>query len=147
MFEEGTIIYFDPFYFKNGNTAKPKYFIVLKAYNNNSNIIASLPTRSRTIPAYLNIDFGCLNDSEINLDCFIIKSNTEITECHKSFPFTTYIYGHQIDDYSIDILKENYQNEGIDYIIFGKMKIVLFDKLIACLKNSNSIKNKYKRIL
>jgi len=30
MLEEGNIIYFDPFYFKNGNTAKRKYFIVLK---------------------------------------------------------------------------------------------------------------------
>jgi hypothetical protein len=28
MLEEGNIIYFDPFYFKNGNTAKPKYFLV-----------------------------------------------------------------------------------------------------------------------
>jgi hypothetical protein len=33
MFDEGTIIYFDPFYFKNGNAAKPKYFVVLKKQN------------------------------------------------------------------------------------------------------------------
>jgi hypothetical protein len=49
VFEEGNIIYFDPFYFKNGNTAKPKYFVVLKNFNKNS-ILASLPTRKDTIP-------------------------------------------------------------------------------------------------
>ena len=29
MFLEGVIFYFTPFYFKNGNTAKQKYFVVL----------------------------------------------------------------------------------------------------------------------
>lgn len=46
MLEEGNIIYFTPFYFKNGkSTAKPKYFIVLKANVDNKGVLASLPTR------------------------------------------------------------------------------------------------------
>ena len=52
MFETGTIIYFAPFYFKNGNTAKPKYFVVLKNIENKS-VIASLPTRKDSIPQKL----------------------------------------------------------------------------------------------
>lgn len=50
MFEEGNIIYFDPFYFKNGNTAKSKYFIVLKNVKDSNTILASLPTRRDSIP-------------------------------------------------------------------------------------------------
>ncbi|MGF1565418.1 MAG: hypothetical protein ACFCUH_08625 [Flavobacteriales bacterium] len=49
MFQEATIVYFDPFYFKNGNVAKPKYFIVLKRFNEQQ-LLASLPTRKDAIP-------------------------------------------------------------------------------------------------
>jgi hypothetical protein len=30
IYTEANIIYFEPFYFKNGNTAKEKYLLVLK---------------------------------------------------------------------------------------------------------------------
>jgi hypothetical protein len=49
MIEERNLIYFDPFYFKNGNTAKPKYFVVLKQLGSKS-VLASLPTRKDNIP-------------------------------------------------------------------------------------------------
>ena len=59
MFQEGHIIYFDPFYFKNGNTAKSKYFLILKC-EENRNIIASLPTRKDSIPENETISDGCV---------------------------------------------------------------------------------------
>ena len=31
MFKEGNILYFNPFYFDNGNTPKPKYFYYFQA--------------------------------------------------------------------------------------------------------------------
>lgn len=49
MLSEGNIIYFSPFYFKNGNTSKNKYFLVLK-YIENDIVIASLPTRKDSVP-------------------------------------------------------------------------------------------------
>ena len=146
MIEERNIIYFDPFYFKNGNTAKPKYFIVLKHADKKS-IIASLPTRKDTIPIGDNVDSGCLELPDINLNCFVLPKNVEITECGKSFTFKTYLYGHQIDDYEIDLLDEIYPNEGSDYEIWGKMKPEIFADLISCFKNSKSVKRKYKNLL
>lgn len=146
MFEEGAIIYFDPFYFKNGNTAKPKYFIVLKNQDNHS-VLASLPTRKDSIPEKEQIDNGCIELPEINLNCFILSNSIEITECGKRFDFKTHIYGHQIDSYLIDFLKEIYSIENTDYQIWGKMRKEIFIDLIECLIHSKSVKRKYKKIL
>lgn len=146
MFKEGNIIYFDPFYFKNGNTAKPKYFVVLKNQNG-KNILASLPTRKDSIPQKEEVENGCIELPLINLNCFVISENIEVTDCGKYFDFKTHIYGHQIDDYEVSILKEIYPLENTDYEIWGKMKEDLFLSLIECLKNSKSVKRKYKKIL
>lgn len=146
MFEERTIIYFTPFYFRNGNTAKEKYFIVLKNINN-QNILASLPTRNNHIPPKDEIENGCIELQDINLNCFIISNTIEVTECGKKFNFKSFIYGHQIDSYEIDFLKEIYPIENTDYEIWGKMKSNIFNTLISCFKNSKSVKRKYKKLL
>lgn len=146
MFQEGHIIYFDPFYFKNGNLAKPKYYVVLKCDGEKS-IIASLPTRKDTIPENSAVDSGCIELSDINLNCFVISIKQQVTNCGKHFDFTTYLYGHQIDDYQISEMKELYPNEGSDYIIWGEMKSALFEELRECFKNSRSVKRKYRNLL
>lgn len=146
MFEERNIIYFDPFYFKNGNTAKPKYFLVLKHSEANT-VIASLPTRRDSLPQYESFKTGCFEMAEINLNCFVIAENFQVTECGKTFDFRTFLYGHQLDDYSIDLLNEIYPNEGSDYQIWGKMKQEIFTALINCFKNSKSVKWKYRKML
>lgn len=146
MFEEGTIIYFDPFYFKNGNTAKPKYFLVLKNVEQR-NVLASLPTRKDSVPTKDTIEAGCVELPDINLNCFVISKNQKVTECGKQFDFTSFVYGHQIDDYEIEQLQEIYPIEGNDYIVWGKMRKDIFDGLIRCFKSSKSVKRKYKRIL
>lgn len=146
MFQEGNIIYFDPFYFKNGNTAKPKYFVVLKSDGIN-NLIASLPTRKDSIPINETIPSGCVELPEINLNCFVIPSDQIATDCGKRFDFITHLYGYQIDEYEIEKMKEIYPNEGSDYIIWGKMKSELFKELINCFKTSKSVKRKYRKLL
>lgn len=146
MFSEGIIISFDPFYFKNGNTAKPKYFVVLKNVDGLS-ILASLPTRKDSIPENEEIENGCVELSSINLNCFVISNKIEVTECGKTFDFKTHIYGHQIDAYEVKLLKEIYPLENTDYVIFGKMKRHLFLSLIDCFKSSKAVKRKYKKIL
>lgn len=145
MLEERNIIYFDPFYFKNGNTAKPKYFIVLK-HTESKTIIASLPTRRNSVPADKKIESGCIEIPDINLNCFAISTDTVVTECGKRFDFKTFVYGYQLDDYSIDSLNEIYPNEGSDFEIWGKMKLPLFIDLITCFKNSKSVKWKYRKL-
>ena len=146
MFQEGHIIYFDPFYFKNGNTAKPKYFVVLKTVSDN-NVIASLPTRKDAIPEISATENGCVELPENNLNCFVISKNQMVTECGKQFNFVTHLYGHQLSDYDIKTMKEIYPNEGTDYMIWGKMKSELFNALIHCFKDSKSVKRKYKKLL
>jgi len=146
MFEEGNIIYFDPFYFKNGNTAKAKYFIVLKKLNDGI-LLACLPTRKDTIPSNVDDAKGCVEIPDINFNSFVITTDLVVTECGKKFDFTTYFYGYQVDDYFTESLKEIYPNEGSDYLIWGKMKQKLFEDLINCFKNSKAVKRKYKRSL
>ena len=108
MFDEGNIIYFDPFYFKNGNTAKPKYFIVLKLFGQNS-VLAALPTRKDSIPADQTITHGCIELPDINLNCYLISNEVAITACGKQFDFKTHIYGYQLDDYSTSSLQDMYR--------------------------------------
>ena len=146
MFQEGSIIYFTPFYFKNGNTAKQKYFVVLKNQDD-QNLLASLPTRKDNIPVRNEIQNGCLELPDINLNCFVISSDRTVTQCGKHFEFKTHIYGHQIDVYEIAVLKEIYPIENTDYELWGMMHNDLFLELIDCLKNSRSVKRKYKKIL
>lgn len=145
-YTEGSILYFDPFYFKNGNTAKKKYFLVLKDIDDVS-ILASLPTSRDTIPADKVIENGCIELPDINLNCYVVSANTEVTKCGKMFPVPTFIYGHQIDEYQKSLMEDIYPLEGTDYFVWGEMKIEIFSELIKCLKASKSVKRKYKRSL
>lgn len=143
MYSEGNIIYFSPFYFKNGNTAKEKYFVVLKN-STNKTILASLPTRKDYIPNKDVIENGCIELPEINMNCFVISPNIEITECGKHFDFKTHLYGYEINEYDTKLMLEIYQIEGTDYIIWGKMKKEIFSSMLSCFKNSQSVKRKFK---
>ena len=146
MYKEGNILYFNPFFFKNGNTAKPKYFVVLKVVGGNT-ILASLPTRKDSIPEKEVIKSGCIEVPEINLNCFVFSADETVTICNKHFDFTTYIYGHQLDSYELVSMEDIYRNEGVDYELFGVMRPDIFRRLILCLKKSKSIKRKYARML
>ena len=69
MFKEGNILYFNPFYFDNGNTPKPKYFLVLKEFDGQL-VLASLPTSHDHIPSNMEKVHGCIDDSTINFNCY-----------------------------------------------------------------------------
>lgn len=144
MFTPGNIIYFDPFYFKNGNKAKPKYFLVVSV-NESDSIIASLPSSQDYVPSYAEQETGCCEIPQANFNCFIITSEVEVTECGKTFDLQTYLYGHLLDLYSKDNLLKQYPNEGIDYHIWGTMKKDLFTMVTDCFLGSDSVKNKFKK--
>jgi len=146
MLEARNILYFKPFYFKNGNKAKPKYFVVLKLIENKA-VLASLPTKEDYIPAFEKIQSGCIEISTSNFNCFAIPVTTCVTECEKCFPQKTFLYGQNIDEYEIEFIKNLYPLEDIDYEVWGKMKQCLFDDLICCFRNSKTVKRKYKRLL
>lgn len=146
MFKEGEIIYFNPFYFKNGNKAKEKYCLILKI-SDNQNIVASLPTRKDNIPTAHANETGCIELPESNLNCFVISAESQVTTNGNSFPFRTHLYGHEVDVYELDTMKEIYVIEGTDYVRWGHMLPELFNEVINCFKNSKSIKRGIKRLL
>ena len=134
MLQPRNILYFDPFYFKNGNTAKAKYFLVLKIIDVKV-VIASLPTSKDHVPSYHPVSDGCIELPSVNFNCFVVSESTKITECEKCFPRKTFFYGQHIDDYDVKLMKELYPLENTNYIIWGKMKEDLFKNLICCFCN------------
>ncbi|MFK7785020.1 MAG: hypothetical protein AB8B56_07885 [Crocinitomicaceae bacterium] len=113
-------------------------------------VLASLPTRRNSIPVKDSVADGCVELPEINLNCFVISPNTAITEDGYCFPDAscpTHIYGHQIDFHDTNMMRSVYPHENVDYEVYGKMDDAIFNDLINCLKNSKSVKNKFKKIL
>jgi hypothetical protein len=147
MYSPKNIIYFDPYYFDNGNS-KSKYFLVIKSIND-SYVVASLPTTKDHIPDHMDhVSTGCINNDIININCFFFKSGDIISECGTfGFPRNTYAYGETVKILDKSILESIYQKEGIDYKILGKLKTDVYDSIVECLKNSSSVKRKIKNLL
>jgi len=146
MFTEGEIIYFDPFYFKNGNTAKEKYCLILKTVGSKS-IVASLPTRTDSIPVAHENETGCVELPEANLNCFVIAAGNPVTKDGDSFPFKTLLYGHEVEAYDLELMQEVYVIEGTDYVRWGQMLPKMFSEILDCFKNSKSVKRGVKKLL
>lgn len=146
MGNEGDILYFDPFYFKNGNASKPKYFIVLKSLGEKS-LLASLPSSLNFCPADIANKDGCIEVPEACFNCFVFKGKSPVTTSGWCFPMDTYLYGQQIDEYEIAILKDIYPVEGLDYRIIGTLKSLLFQDMKKCFINSANVKRKFRKLL
>lgn len=146
MFTQGQILYCTPFYFKNGNTAKPKYFILLKNIDN-SVVIASLPTRSNKAPSLVNVTHGCINHDDRLFNCYAFEAGRPIADNGFAFPIATFIYGNEVETYEISTLSAVYQVKNIDYEILGNLTKEEFTALYNCLKNSSSIKRGIKKLL
>lgn len=146
MFTEGIVIYISPFYFKNGNSSKKKYFIVLKVVDNQI-LIASLPTRSNKAPSLIQTEHGCNNDTDRCFNCYAFQANRVITQNGFSFPINTFIYGNEVEDYMLQTLELNYKIEGIDYEIMGILTKQEYKDICACLKQSTSIRRGIKKHL
>jgi hypothetical protein len=145
VFLPGQIIFFTSFQFKNGNTPKAKYFIVL-ANVDNSIIIASLPTRTNSAPSFITTNHGCINIDERCYNSYLFEKDRVIGKDGFSFDMPTFIYGDQVEDYQTDFLDATYI-ENIDYRILDVLTGDEFDAIIACFKNSDSVKFKIKKRL
>jgi hypothetical protein len=147
VYQEGAILFFNPFFFKDGNGSKPKYFIVLKVIGENA-IVASLPSSQDYVPAAANTSKTCCNDlPEAGFNCFVFAANQIVTNNDWSFPKTTFLYGKQLDEYSIEKLKDRYPIEGINYEVMGKLKTKIYQQVVACFKSSAVVKRKFKNLL
>jgi hypothetical protein len=140
------LIYFDPFYFKNGGESKPKYFLVLKVIDGNA-VLVSLPSSINHLPQGQPIVHGCLEIPDICINCYIFEANRPITKEGWAFPMDTLLYGNWLDDYSIESLKEKYSIEGVEYEIKGELTDDELKKVINCFAASSVVKRRFKRIL
>lgn len=147
MYLPGNIIYFTPFYFYNGSLPKPKYFIVLKGKDGNDNVLASLATKLDCVPGTMCKLHGCIDDSEINFNCYFFEKDRIITESGWGFPKETYIYGYRLALFSIPDLDSKYKIENVDFQIKGKLLNDEYKAIISCLRDSPSVKRKFRRLL
>lgn len=145
-FNEGNILYFEPFYFQDKPEYKQKYFIVLKHFDNKI-ILASLPTSKDSVPSYIDKQHGCIEEFSINFNCYYFSPNIKICTNGFSFPKETYIYGFRLQDFDIGtfLLQEKLGKTTIT--LKGCLTTTKYESILYCLKNSGAIKKKYKRKL
>lgn len=147
MYTPGNIIYYTPFYFKNGKSScKEKYFIVFHVHGN-SVIIAGLPTRVDHVPSFIEKKHGCIKNDSISFCCYFIENGRPITENNWAFPLDTHIYSDEIDEFPKSTFEDIYRIPDVDFKIIGKLKEKELQNMIACFKNSRATKRKVRRIL
>ena len=146
MYTRGNIIYFDPFYFPNGNTCKSKYFIILHA-EDETVLIAGLPTSVDHVPAFITKKHGCISDNSINFNCYYFEKETIITDNGWGFPKDTHLYGDEINFFEKKRLDQIYKVEGVDYFVVGTMNEKEFSQMIECFKKSPVTKRIIRRKL
>lgn len=146
MYKEGTLLFFDPFYFKNGNPASKKFFLVVKVIDNAA-ILACLPTSKIYIPNNIQISHGCLDDINICINCYVFTAKKPITKCGWSFELDTLLHGTQLDDFNLEDLREKHPINGVDYEVIGELTGDELENVIRCFSTSRLVKNKYKKIL
>lgn len=150
MFEEGSLLYFSPFLFKNGALPQNKFLIVLKN-NNDGILLATLPTSKDHVPSNLEVKSGCIDIPErmLNIFVFMAGENVAIMEDGTFFAFekNTFIYGSNIDIYPIAQfdLQERMAQTNIEKI--GILDKNIYNELIECLSKSKMVKNKFKKML
>lgn len=147
MYQPGVIFYFTPFYFSDGKSpSKNKYFICL-CKDGEGMIVASLPSSQDYVPNFVQKQHGCIEVREGNFNCYHFSPDKQVTPDGWAFPKPTYIYANWIDTFSLNIFKEVYVVEGVDYDIIGRLSQAEFDAIIKCFLSASSIKMKYKRLL
>jgi hypothetical protein len=144
MFEERNLLYFDEYYFENGDPSKPKYFLVLKR-DTNGVMIISLPSSKVNSAVPENKIHGCINLPAVNFGCYFFENQVPITECGFGFPFDTFVYAYWITDKTIETIDYIYKPK--DYSLIGKLTTQEYNDVLACLRNSPNIKNKYRKLL
>ena len=145
MFEERNLLYFNEYYFENGNPAKPKYFLVLKS-DENGIMIISLPSSKDFIPSNVIKKHGCINIPEKQIGCYFFENNIQITECGFGFPLdTSYLYSENSTQKTVQII--NYTYKPKDYVFKGKLTIQEHKNILNCIKNSPNIKSKFRKLL
>lgn len=147
MFTAGQILFFKPFYFKDGGEPQDKYFVVLKNIESKV-VIASLPTSKIKAESLMTIKHGCVNIDERKFNCYVFEKDRRICDNGFSFPRHTYIFGNHVQDYPIAYLTADGKMKlNVDYNVQGVLTKSEFKEIYECVANSNSTINKIRRLL
>jgi hypothetical protein len=146
MYTPGNILYFKPFVFPNGNIPKNKYFIVLKTSGSDV-LIASLPTSKDHIPHMVQKSHGCIDVPEYQVNCYCFQVGQVVTKNGFAFPFETFVYGYQVDQFDKTKFDSMYVVDGVDYDIIGELLNDEYQSVINCIKDSASVSRKIRRFL
>jgi hypothetical protein len=151
MFEEGHLLKFTPFFFKNAAFPKSKYFIVIKTLDDNL-ILASLPTSKDHVPTDIPLHDGCIDIPDRMVSIFVLLANKSVaihpvTQQTFCFPFNTFIYGADLDTYPLSAFVEQIAKGKTVVELIGKLEQSLFDEIKECLRKSKMVKNKYRRMM
>ena len=145
-FQQGAILYFDPFIFSDGGSPKPKYFLVLK-HVDDTLLLASLPTSKDHVPEYIEKRHGCIERPDISFNCYYFDPSVVICGNGFSFPIETYVYGYRLQTFN---LKELLLQDLTDETIIEECGILTdgeYQALIRCLSNSPEVKRGYRKLL
>lgn len=150
MFDEGNLLFFTPFYFSNGSS-KPKFFVVLNK-DENEVLLASLPTSKDHVPGDLEVRGGCYELPDRNVNVYVFMKDANIaTDQSTGLPFAfrmnTFIYGADLKTFPAAAFYEQLSNGETTIELKGKINTDIYEDLKCCLKNSASVKNKYKKLL
>ena len=150
MFEEGNLLLFHPFLFKNGATPKDKFFLVLGSVDGDL-LLASLPTSKDHVPSDVEVSHGCLDLPERYVNVFVFIAGEEVVLRqggeHFSFSKNTFVYGANLDVYSISQLELQERMSQTCIELIGNLDADVLAELKKCLSNSKMVKNKYRKIL
>lgn len=145
-FQQGAILYFDPFVFPDDGSPKPKYFLVLK-HVDDTLLLASLPTSKDHVPEYIEKQHGCIERPDISFNCYYFDPSVVICGNGFSFPIETYVYGYRLQTFN---LKDLLLQELTDETIIEECGILTEDEyqaIIKCLINSPEVKRGYRKQL
>ena len=145
MWEEGSLILFRPFYFKNNSIPKDKFFLVLKLIDNNTSVIAVLPSSQDKIPTPIDKSSGCIEMANINFNAFVLTPNRIVTNTGFAFRKKTILYGMYLDTWNVEEMKQTYSTGS--YELKGKLKKNILKDIINCFKKSAAVKRKFKKYL
>ena len=151
MFKEGYLLYFEPFFFKNGSLPKNKFFIVVKN-DENGLLLASLPTSKDHIPADLDVHSGVYEIKERGVSIFVFLANEEIatepvTNKRFAFPRNTFLYAEQLEEYPLLSLQNQYESGLTKVHVVGILDKGIFQAIREFFKQSAKVRRKLKKLL
>lgn len=115
-------------------------------------MLASLPTSKDHVPGDLEVRSGCYELPDWNVNVYVFLKDTNIaSDQNTGLPFAfrknTFIYGADLRTFPATAFQEQVNNGETIIELKGKINTDIYDDLKRCLKNSASVKNKYKKLL